>query len=329
MSPSAPQPMTALVPQRILIVSDVHSNQDALEAVLRDAEHYGPYELKLCAGDVVGYGPNPNEVIARLKQEGFITVMGNHDRVVKNKTFYEFGSLPREAAEYNARIITPESQAFLDGLSTRPYVDTLHRFAMVHGSFAGKEQPQSAWQGREKWTTVLVSLDDAYEEIYVNLEFDAQEAMLSLRFSDSMMPIRYKNIRLGIIGHTHMPMYGDGYVAYPTTVAKFTFTEYDKARSEKEGVLDLATKIVQVELGDAPPTAKAEKKWFPKVLFNPGSVGQPRHGSVAACYGVVEFRGEGIILEYHNTQYDVAETQRRMEQAHLHPSLIHRLSCGR
>src|SRR6266851_5378664 len=65
---------------RILVLSDLHSNATALDAVLAAAE--GRWDLSVCLGDVVGYGPDPNEVTARLRELGTQTIRGNHDKAV-------------------------------------------------------------------------------------------------------------------------------------------------------------------------------------------------------------------------------------------------------
>ena len=64
---------------RYAIFSDVHANLTALDAVLADAEGRRP-DAYLCLGDVVGYGPDPNECVARVRALGAETVAGNHDR---------------------------------------------------------------------------------------------------------------------------------------------------------------------------------------------------------------------------------------------------------
>ena len=65
---------------RILVLSDLHANVTALDAVLEAA--HGRWEQSVCLGDVVGYGPDPNEVTARLRKLGTQTIRGNHDKAV-------------------------------------------------------------------------------------------------------------------------------------------------------------------------------------------------------------------------------------------------------
>src|SRR5688572_9869151 len=65
---------------RYLVLSDIHSNIEALEACCARAANAG-YDRVLCCGDVVGYGPDPGKVIARLKEMNAVGIRGNHDRV--------------------------------------------------------------------------------------------------------------------------------------------------------------------------------------------------------------------------------------------------------
>jgi predicted phosphodiesterase len=65
---------------RYLILSDIHSNVEALEASVARAKEAG-YDSVLCCGDIVGYGPNPIEAIDSIRSLNAITIRGNHDRV--------------------------------------------------------------------------------------------------------------------------------------------------------------------------------------------------------------------------------------------------------
>ena len=66
----------------IAVISDIHGNLEALSAVLKDVSSIKGLELVLCCGDLVDYGPQPEEVVERIKAEGIPCVQGNHDRAV-------------------------------------------------------------------------------------------------------------------------------------------------------------------------------------------------------------------------------------------------------
>lgn len=68
---------------KFAVISDIHSNLYALEAVIKDIENKG-IELVYCTGDLVGYGPRPNEVIDLLRNKNIPTVMGNYDDAIGN-----------------------------------------------------------------------------------------------------------------------------------------------------------------------------------------------------------------------------------------------------
>lgn len=84
---------------RFLILSDIHANLEALHAVLHDAESK-PYEAVLCLGDIVGYGPNPNEVTAWVRAHADVVIRGNHDKACSGAAGFESFN---PAAEYSSR----------------------------------------------------------------------------------------------------------------------------------------------------------------------------------------------------------------------------------
>lgn len=69
---------------KIAILSDIHANLEALEAVLTDLETHHP-ELVVCLGDLVGYGPDPEAVVQRVIERGFISLLGNHEAALISK----------------------------------------------------------------------------------------------------------------------------------------------------------------------------------------------------------------------------------------------------
>ncbi|MFQ6002104.1 MAG: metallophosphoesterase family protein, partial [Anaerolineae bacterium] len=116
---------------RYLVLSDIHSNLPALEAVLAEVDLVHIDEV-LCLGDLVGYGPNPNECIARLRELPLRCVAGNHDWAAIGKMdTAEFNSAAREACRWTAKELTAENRAYLQSL---PETLTQDNYTLVHGS---------------------------------------------------------------------------------------------------------------------------------------------------------------------------------------------------
>ena len=117
---------------RTLIVSDIHSNLAALEAVVRAAEAGGPLDGAWCMGDVVGYGPRPVETVRLLRSLGAVCVMGNHDAgTVGLMSLADFNEDCRIADEWNAARLDDETRDYLLALPETLEVDD---FTLVHGS---------------------------------------------------------------------------------------------------------------------------------------------------------------------------------------------------
>jgi len=116
---------------RHLILTDIHGNIDALEAVLRDAS--GEYDEVVCCGDLVGYGASPTEVIEWVRQEAAFIVRGNHDRAVWEDGLKETFNLAAQAAiEWCLREIDPADIEWLRQLPAGPVWP--YDFGLAHGS---------------------------------------------------------------------------------------------------------------------------------------------------------------------------------------------------
>lgn len=114
---------------RYLIIADVHANLEALNAVITAA---APFEQLWSLGDLVGYGPNPNECIEAVKRYGHVAVAGNHDWVACGKrTAAGFNAHAAYAAQWTARQLNADSRQFLFDL---PETVAEGDFLLVHGS---------------------------------------------------------------------------------------------------------------------------------------------------------------------------------------------------
>lgn len=103
---------------RILVLSDVHANLVALEAVLNAAA--GEWDQLWFLGDLVGYGPQPDECISLLRDHGALCLSGNHDWAVLEKLdMADFNADARQAVEWTRSQLSPDNRAFLDSLPPR------------------------------------------------------------------------------------------------------------------------------------------------------------------------------------------------------------------
>jgi predicted phosphodiesterase len=116
---------------RVAVVSDIHSNLHALEAVLATIEAEAPDEL-WCLGDLVGYGPRPNECCAAVAEHADVCLAGNHDLAVRGTIdLEEFGGEAAVAARWTREVLAPEAQTFLDRLEP---AGSASGVALYHGS---------------------------------------------------------------------------------------------------------------------------------------------------------------------------------------------------
>jgi diadenosine tetraphosphatase ApaH/serine/threonine PP2A family protein phosphatase len=101
---------------RVAVVSDIHANLHALEAVLAEIERESPDEV-WCLGDVVGYGPKPNECCALVRERAGLVLCGNHDlAVIGALDLDEFSGDAARAARWTQEVLTDENRAWLGAL---------------------------------------------------------------------------------------------------------------------------------------------------------------------------------------------------------------------
>ena len=139
---------------RILLLSDIHSNLEALEACLAAAP---AHDLVVNLGDTVGYGGNPNEVIARAQELGKVFVRGNHDKAVSGLMDLEdFNPVAGLATLWTREHLTRANLDWLRELPQGPVkVDELPGIQFVHGSALDEDE-------------YMVSARDAIEPLITN-----------------------------------------------------------------------------------------------------------------------------------------------------------------
>jgi len=127
---------------RLAFISDIHSNFEALQSVLNDIEKR-QIDRIYCLGDLVGYGPNPNEVIDLIREKNIVTVMGNYDDAVGYEKescgcSYNPGretEVGDESLNWTIKVTTPENKEFLRNLPKRLSIEVEGvKVLLVHGS---------------------------------------------------------------------------------------------------------------------------------------------------------------------------------------------------
>jgi predicted phosphodiesterase len=123
---------------RYLVLSDIHSNIEALEAVMQRARR-ARYDRVLCCGDIVGYGPNPLEVMDALTEMQVLSIRGNHDRVASGiDEPTHFSPNARQAIEWTRARLTEAYRKRLAALPVGPL--EIGRAQLVHGSFLNEDE---------------------------------------------------------------------------------------------------------------------------------------------------------------------------------------------
>ncbi len=156
-----------------MLLADVHGNLEALEAVLADIERSAPDALLVCAGDVVGYGADPETCIERLRDRQALIVLGNHEEMVLGRR--DFSQCVRAgiiAAVWTRRRLSLAARHAIEGWP--PSLELAGRVVVCHGD-----------------------LEDAGR--YVSTPARAEEAIALLR-------ARKPEAGVLICGHTHHPM---------------------------------------------------------------------------------------------------------------------------
>ncbi len=168
----------------IAIISDIHGNLPALKAVLKDMQDV---ELIICAGDLVGYNPYPNEVIQEVKMRKIVCIRGNHDRAVIYDDYSYMNEYAAIAAIWTRKNLSKANTEYLLSLKDNIEFD-------YHGKM------------------IAVHHGAPFDEDFYIFPEDATEDLLN-----------YDNSDILILGHTHVPFiknFGQRYIVNPGSVGQ-------------------------------------------------------------------------------------------------------------
>jgi len=286
---------------RIVIVSDVHANLAALEAVLRHAEAPGPIDGIWCLGDTVGYGPQPSQCVARLRELGATLVAGNHDRAATGKMgTEEFNPDAATAALWTRDHLEDAAAAYLDSLPEVAYASpaqgrSLKAAPPEKGRSAGLETEAG---GRGHDPSLKAGASGAeFTLVHGTLRWPLWEYLYS--YEAAQAHLERQETPFSLVGHTHVPM----------LVAEGEEFEH-------------GCEMYYLEDGQSVPLPDDRK-----IVLNPGGVGQPRDGDPRAAYAIYDTDARTVTV--HRVEYDIGATQALMETAGLPRRLIDRLTVGR
>jgi len=242
----------------VLIITDVHANLPALEAVLA---HAGSVDEIWSLGDLVGYGPHPNDVVHLLRSLPLRSLAGNHDWGSTGQADLSvFNADARAACQWTNGVLDDETRAYLQGLKVSSVFGSVH---VAHGS-----PREPLW---EYLTNVRLA--------EINFGYFGTQACL--------------------VGHTHVPI-----------VFRW-----------REGIHGVGAFSASV-----PNPGDAIDSGSDRLIFNPGSVGQPRDGDPRAADALYE-PATGRFT-FHRVDYDIAATQAAMRSVGLPERLAFRLQYG-
>ena len=123
---------------RYFILSDIHSNIEALEACVQRAKQAG-YDAVLCCGDIVGYGPSPVEAIDGIRALNAVTIRGNHDRVAAGlDEATQFNPHARHAVYWTRAVLPDSYRDYLANLPIGP-LDITSQAQLVHGALTHED----------------------------------------------------------------------------------------------------------------------------------------------------------------------------------------------
>jgi predicted phosphodiesterase len=296
---------------RALVLSDIHANLEALNAVLAAAA--GEWDELWNLGDMVGYGASPNEVVERMRELATLTVRGNHDRVCCGLSpVTNFNPTARESAIWTHNALTEENKEWLRGLAQGPVFPRAGGAEAVGLEIAAAEMTADEAEELEAGAAggaEVVGGEALMTEALVSCAhgspLDEDDYILNMR--DAWAPLQEMATAITFVGHTHVQ---GGFAR--------AGREWHEIRPRYGGRGEAETWTLQIRPGT---------RQLVRHLINPGSVGQPRDHDWRAAFAVYD--SERCVVEYRRVAYDVRSAQARILAAGLPERLAERLREGR
>lgn len=228
---------------RALVVSDIHGNLQALQAVLAAA---GQFDELWNLGDAVGYGANPNEVLETLRPLATINVRGNHDRVCCGLSSSQgFNPVAAEAAAWTRRNLTEENLEWLRAVPQGP-IEATPRVLCAHGSPLHEDHyivsMRDAWTPLQRMATEITFFGHTHVQGAFSQDAPEWQEVRPLYQSESepeqftfdVPPGTRHLINPGSVGQPRDADWRAGFATYDTVAERVTFFRipYDVAAAQ-------------------------------------------------------------------------------------------------
>jgi predicted phosphodiesterase len=200
---------------RILVLSDIHANSTALTAALEMAKDR--WDHFACLGDIVGYGPDPNEVTSKIRGLGGRTIRGNHDKAATDlMETADFNPVAKAAVDWTRSQLSPENLKWISELPSGP-LET-DGVVLVHGAFQDEDEyvftPAQALEGLLDSTAAVTFFGHTHHQggfSYENMNSHLEVLNIHPRASESFAPLRIEPKRRYLLnpGSIGQPRDGD------------------------------------------------------------------------------------------------------------------------
>jgi predicted phosphodiesterase len=294
----------------IAIISDIHANKEALDAVLDDILYHVPaYNITAvhCLGDVVGYGPDPEYCARQVKRTCTVVLKGNHDEAVcnKNNDMLEQSNHDAAVSMMWTRIKLENSKhpEIVDYLATRPIRnfpqtdDIQQRIALVHGALCTKvlNSDKKYFEDTLPNGPEQTIMDYSCLMYYSTAQLGVQEYVTNIGRSFKSLIGAGRSICF--LGHSHCTE------AFEMDPSQKTFKIIPVHMN-----LEKDQEIHPIELTENAASASLEVEPGRLYVVNFGSVGMPRSDDARAAYGI--YTGNEII--FRKVPYDFPTTMHKL-----------------
>ena len=223
---------------RAAVVSDIHANLHALEAVLGAIEADPPDEL-WCLGDLVGYGPRPNEVVETVREQARICLVGNHDLGVLGRIdLAEFTPDAAAVARWTQTVLLEESRSFLESVEPEAKVEgaELYHASPRDPVWEYVITPDAALGALEATVAPVVLVGHSHVALAISLADGALDGGVAPDGTEIELGRARWLLNPGSVGQ---PRDGDWRAAwleldFDARVARFHRVEYDVAHTQAE-----------------------------------------------------------------------------------------------